>query len=409
MLTFKDLQDEVKRRATRDQGGSQYDIAVNNVINSSLLRLAREAPWRMLRRKNYFTTVTSYTTGTGSVTVANSATSASITGATFISDGVNVGRRVDFGTDDGMYTIRAVPGEAILTLDRAYEGTSSTGTDYEIYPQEEYNLPIQAGHRVFLWHEDYGYPYKMHYVPDQTFYETGVHTTEEGTPTHYRMWGENMAIAQPHTATTIGIYSTTDTDTAIDVMVFGTVAGYPDSEKITTHATDSLELTSSTKLFSEIERISKDVTTGGRINVTDTTSTTTLAVIPAGDATAGILYKKVQLYPLPQSAFDINIQYYKDPYRLVADEDIHELGQEFDEAIILLSVAKIKYETNQKEGDRFLAMYRDEVRNLRKTNADKIDWFPKLQKPKDSRRDLLAHGHLYYRQVGSQYGPSSRR
>ena len=94
---------------------------------------------------------------------------------------------------------------------------------------------------------------------------------------------------------------------------------------------------------------------------------------------------------------------------LVDDEDIHEMGQDFDEAIILLSVAKIKYEQDQKEGDRFMGMYKDEIRNLRKVNIDKIDWFPTLQKPYESRgSDFMVHSNLLYRQVGSNYGPSSR-
>ncbi len=48
-LTFKDLQDEVKRRATRDQGGTQFDTAVKNLINMSLIRIANESPWTALR------------------------------------------------------------------------------------------------------------------------------------------------------------------------------------------------------------------------------------------------------------------------------------------------------------------------------------------------------------------------
>ena len=74
----------------------------------------------------------------------------------------------------------------------------------------------------------------------------------------------------------------------------------------------------------------------------------------------------------------MKVMYYKEPYKLVGDNDVHELGEEFDEAIILLSVAKIYFETNIKEGDRFYSMYEDEYKSLRRVNVDKIDWFPKL-------------------------------
>ena len=71
---------------------------------------------------------------------------------------------------------------------------------------------------------------------------------------------------------------------------------------------------------------------------------------------------------------------YKDPARLVNDGDMHELGHQFDEAIILLSTAKLNYEQSQKEGDRFQALYTDEVKNLRKHNIDVIaNWLPNLR------------------------------
>ena len=69
LYTFKDLQDEVKRRATRDQSGTTFDVAIKNIINTSLFRIGREALWRSLRRKGIVTTVTSYTTGSGAVSV----------------------------------------------------------------------------------------------------------------------------------------------------------------------------------------------------------------------------------------------------------------------------------------------------------------------------------------------------
>ena len=34
MFLFKDIQDEIKRRATRDQGGTQFDTGIKNVANS---------------------------------------------------------------------------------------------------------------------------------------------------------------------------------------------------------------------------------------------------------------------------------------------------------------------------------------------------------------------------------------
>ena len=116
------------------------------------------------------------------------------------------------------------------------------------------------------------------------------------------------------------------------------------------------------KSFTSIERVVKSGSTVGRVTVTTNSANNTVAVLPVGDTTGGILYKKIQLFPLPNEIIPINVQYYKDPYRLVNDEDIHELGQEFDEAIILLATSKMKYENNQTEGDKFYALYQDEIR-----------------------------------------------
>jgi len=409
--TFKDLQDEVKRRATMNQSGTTFDTAIKNIINTALFRTNREAPWRTMRRKTFFTTKTSYSTGTGAVSVTNNSTSVSVTGATLLTDGIVIGRFVKLGGSSQFFIIRTITSETAFTIDRVYDGTTSTTQTYEILPQEEYNLPVQAGHRMFMWHRDFGYPFKMVYVPDQEFFESGVDVTEKNTPTHYRMWGEDMVIEQLRAASVITVVSSNANDTNIGVTVFGTVSGYPDFEVVTTDASNGTTPVSGSKSFSSVERVVKNSTSVGRITATANSTNTTVAVLPVGDTTAGILYRKVQFYPLPTRAFDTNVQYYKDPYRLVNDGDVHELGQDFDEAIILLATSKVKGETEIKTGTQtFFSFWQDEVKSLRRTNMDKIDWFPRLKRPKESRiAGARLHPNLMFRQVGPNFGPSHRR
>lgn len=405
MFTYEDLQNEVKRRAVRNQAGTEFDEAIKNIINTSVFRISREANWRSLRRKTYFTTKSSYNSGSNYITVTNSSTAVTIsnTTANWYTDKIEVGRRVKFGTDSWYYTIRALSTSTAMAIDLAYRGTTSTRTTYEIYPQEEYNLPIQVDHRAFLWHEDFGYPYKMYYIPDQTFLETGVDLIEKNTPTHYRMWGEDTVMAQPPTSTPLLVTWSSATDVSTQITVFGKVAGYPNYETINVSASKT------TLQFESVERISKDRLTYGTLTVTSSRGSYTVAVLPAGDTTAAVKYSKVQIFPLPTRNFDINVYYYKDPYRLVNSDDIHELGHEFDEAIILLSVAKIKFQESQAEGDRYFQMYEDEIKNLKKTNTDKIDWLPVLKRPYDNRSDPYVVRNLLYRQAGSYFGTSSRR
>jgi len=407
MLTFKDLQDEIKRRSIRNQAGDVYDEEIKNAINASLLSLAREAKWRPLRRKTTFRTIESYTSGTNFVAVTQSSTAVSLisTACDLWADQVQVGRRVRIGTDSRYYVIKAINSNTNFVIDLPYRGSTATRTNYEVYPQEEYSLPIQVDHRSFLWHEDYGYPYLMYFIPDQSFLKTGSYLSSKATPTHYRMWGENMVRAEVPTATPLMLVSSSASDTTQQVTVFGNVSGYPAYEVVTLGGTTT---TRTVLEFETVERIAKNASTAGTITVTASRSTYVLTVLPAGDTTATIKYSKVQLHPLPTRVFDVNVYYYKEPYRLVNNGDTHEMGQEFDEAIILLSVAKIKYQDSQGEGDRFLQLYATEVSSLRKYNVDKIDWQITLKRPKEDRVEPFVSGNLLFSQAGPYFGPSSR-
>lgn len=407
MLTFKDLQDEVARRAVRNQAGTEYTEEIKNVINASLLSLAREAKWRPLRRKTKFLTQTSYFSGTNFVACTQSSTAISFisTACDLWTDQIQIGRKVKFANDGYYYTITAINSNTNFVIDPAFRATSQTRTSYEILPQEEYVLPIQADHRSFLWHEDYGYPYLMYFIPDQLFFKTGSYITRKATPTHYRMWGENMTFCSVPTATPLMLVSSSASDTTQQVTIFGNVSGYPAYETVTLGGTTA---TMTASQFETVERIAKNASTTGTVTITASRSNYTLSVLPAGDTTATTKYSRVQIHPLPTRNFNVNVYYYKEPYRLVNDGDIHELGQEFDEALILLSVAKIKYQDSQAEGDRFLQLYATEVSSLRKYNVDKIDWQITLKRPKEDRVEPFVAGNLLFRQAGPYYGPSSR-
>jgi len=389
-MTFKEIQDEVSRRATRDQGGTQFTTAIKTIINTSLLRIGREAPWRPMRRKAQFSTITDYTKGTGAAAVVNGSKNVTVTGATFLTDSVQIGRRVKFSGSGTYYRIDQITSETGLVLNLPFSGTSSTTADYDILGQEEYNLPIQAGHRCFLWHEEYGFPLKMKYSTDFDFYKAYTYVYIKYIPNLYRMWGEDMVIEQLRSPSVITMVSASVLDTsAVQVVVFGNVGGYPDSEVVTMNGTTPV---STAKIFTSIERVAKNASTSGLITVSANSTKTTVAVIPVGNTTSGIQYKKIQLWPLPTTAFPINVQYYKDPEKLVNDYDVHELGGEFDEAVILLSVAKLRADTNQGENVNIFQYYQDEINNLKKTNVDKIDYFPTLERPFQSAQGIMGSG-----------------
>ena len=430
-MNFLQIQDEIKRGATRDQGGSTFNSAVKAVINRAIKHLSNESYWRPLRRSTFITTSTQYTVGNGGASISVGSDSLTVTGASFLSDFTKgardnqnqmntvIGRQLTLEGSTTKFTIRTVFSEAILSLDKVYDGTSALSSgDYSMLPQEEYLLPIQASHRMFLWHEGFGTPYLMNFITDQDFYDSGTDRTTESTPTHYHMWDANT-IRQPlNKDSKILLGSSSSSDTNINITIMGhqrdskTNALIPVTETVATDSSNGITGVSSTTTFSSIDRITKGASTVGYINIADASNSTVLAVIPSGDVTRSIQYKKIRLYPLPNTDLDINIFYYKDPYDLVADTDIHDLGDQFDQAIIFYSTALLKYEDNMDEGDKFLQLYKDEIKLLRRTNVDKIDWIPKLRRPYESRGrgDSLGgiQKFLGFRNVGSNFGPSGR-
>lgn len=411
MLTYADLVTEVKRRATRDQGGTTFDDAIKYAVNSSIFRVSRESPWRVMRRRATFDTIASYTTGSGNVTVTSNSNLVTVASGNLLTNSVAIGRYVKFSGSSKYYVVNSINSNTVISLNQLFTGVTSTSNTYEILPQGEYNLPIQAGHRMFMWHEDYGYPFKLTYITDQDFFSRGLSIYEKNVPTHYRMWGEDMVRNQLKSSSNLAVSSSASGDTSKQITIFGMINGYPDSETITLNSSNGTTIVTSTNAFTSIERVVKASSTTGRITVwgdSSVTTNTTVAVIPTGDTTAGILYKKIYLYPLPTRVFPINVQYYKDPYRLVNDGDVHELGQESDEAIILLATMKVKAESDQAEADRFAMIFMDELKSLKKTNVDKIDFFPHLERPSGARKGMGLRG-LFYNQVGSNYGPSSYR
>jgi len=401
-MNFYDLQQEVKRRATRNQGGTYFDTAVKNLINASLLRIANETNWRSLRRESSFETVPDFSTGT--VTVTADSKSLVFSGSNLITNGVQIGRRIKFttsGTSSQLYEIAAITGENAATMTTYFDGSTAAGVSFSILGQEKYNLPIQTSKPAIVWHEANNYPFVMNYIPSRSFLEKEIDFDESDVPEVYMMWGEDCVINQPRTASVITIVSSSTADTSQQVTVFGTVSSYPDSETITLNGTSGV---AGTKSFSKIDRITKDASTTGRITCTANSAADSIAVIPTGDTANSQMYKKIQVFPSPDKAYEIKIMFYKEVQRLVNDDDIHELGQDFDEAIVLLATAKLQGEESKRDVTTFFTMFQDELKILKRKNADKLDWLPRLQKP-GFRGTPSFHSQARYSQAGSKFGP----
>lgn len=401
---FSDLQSEVARRSTKNQSGTQFTTAIKNVINTSIERISREANWKQLRRRGSFNTIATYSTGTVTATLGSrTITGASTLWLTNTTAAIAVGRRMTIGGSSQRYTITAIGSDTSITVDYAYDGTTASALTYTIYGQEFYNLPIQTNKEAFIYHEKFGFPYVLRYLSSHEFYSSSVNTLISYTPTHYSMWDVDTLIAQPTSASVASIVSSSTADTTQSVTFFGIVAGYPDSETLNVNGTTTVN---GAKSFTSFDRIAKNASTTGRITCTSNSAANTLAVLPTGYQTDSIRYKKIQVFPLPDAAFPMQVYYYKQPFRLVNDGDVHELGDAFDEAIILLATTKIKLESNVEEGTNFMKLYMDEIKSLKEYNVDKLDWLPSLLKPgSQGFYSKRLNRFLSYANLGGSYGP----
>ncbi len=416
-LVFKDLRDEVLRRSTRDQAGTQFNTAANNLINMALIRIANEAPWRALRLTATIDTYPPHTTGTVTVAKDSKTWTGASTPAWLTSANARKGRRIKVtsdGTGTGqasniLFRIDTITADTTLTTERVYDVNGDSTMTYKILGREDYTLPPQTGRLAMIWHEGFGFPFAMRFVTDREFFDSRTDFDRSDTPTTYRMWTEDWVLEQPKAASVMRIASSDSDDKSIDVMIHGIVSDYPDSEKITTNSSDGTTAVSGSKSFTRVDRVTKDADTDGRITVDADSANTTVATIPAGDIMAGAQYKHIQIFPSPDDTYVLNIWYYKDPARLVEDEDIHELGPDFDEVIVLLATSKLQAEQSKDDLEKFFALYNAELKILRRKNADKLDWLPRLQRPRQSNfgNARLAR-HLTFAQIGSKFGPSSR-
>ncbi len=69
---------------------------------------------------------------------------------------------------------------------------------------------------------------------------------------------------------------------------------------------------------------------------------------------------------MPNWIFPVYVNYYKLPYKLVNNNDVPELGEDFSEAIILLACAKLKAEQNlMQDSVNFMNLFNDEIKSLK--------------------------------------------
>ncbi len=373
-MKFSDLITEVRRRTLTDSGGATFETQAKRWLNLAQQHIRGEALWKILRLKRTFSTVGNYTTGTIDA-ITNGATTVNGTDTLWVTGGIIPGRRIKINDDTQSRVIATVTAEGTLTLESGYGGTtSSTGSlTYTILGEEEYRLPFDWGDIGIFWHEGFGYPFEMAPITDREFYDSVFSLDFSTRPEVYRLWGEDGVEAQPTSASVLTVSSSSAADTSQTVRIEGLVSSLPDFEDFTLNGTSDVV---GSKSFSRVDRVVKSASTTGRIIVTSNSANITIVTLPAGDILRTMSFYRIQLWPIPDDVYVINVQTYDRLKDLVDDNDVSALGQEFDEALILWSTyIGRKYDQDIPAATQVRQDYFGEIRRLKaqnNRNADRI-------------------------------------
>lgn len=420
-MLFSEKKDQVKRAVLRDQRGQEFDEAVKHYINRSRRLIAKEGQWSALRcvLEPAFSTSEELTTGTATFT--NASKTVTFSGVSLITQGIEPGQRIKAtgsGDSGTVFDVSSVDSESQITLNKNYDGDTSSGTTYQILGKERYSLPVYMNQMAFVWHEAFGYSYILDRIDERDVFFQGFDRETIDTPDAYYLPDPFGVERQPSAASAVSIVSSSNDSNdqsaaGVRVVVFGIVSSVPDREVLTLNGTTRVD---GSKSFSSIHRVVKTKTTAGRITLSDQLPSagtgSTLATLPAGVSYSEPMYKRIGLLPMPNDVIPINIWGYRAPMTLTNDDDISEFGTDFDQAEILLASAIGNWEERQlDEGNSLFKAYRYEISRLKHHNVDRIDFLNVLKskgnKSFGTRNTAFIHSRLSFRQLGSRFGPMS--
>ena len=153
---------------------------------------------------------------------------------------------------------------------------------------------------------------------------------DTGAPFSYSTHGLDWSDAQPDTAATISIVSSSTSDTTQKVRINGLVSGVRDTELLTLTGTTTA---TGIKLFSEIASIAKDESTTGRVTVTSNDAGTTQLALMA-PAEKAVQRTPFFFYPIPSDVRTIRLKGYRRPHRMIYDQDFPDMPKAFHELVL---------------------------------------------------------------------------
>ena len=282
----------------------------------------------------------------------------------------------------GLGTVGAVDSDlyalALQFLNRMYE------TVWEAYPwrQEKMcNVTITTSTADLIFPEEVESLLSLRSADDTLFpldemiiskYDPSSWDDESSAPNNFFNLADSAVTSQPASASTIDFVSASTADDGSDytIRITGTVSDLRDFEEVELDGTTTV---STTKEFSDIQSITKPLTTG---RITASISGTSIASIAPWDYKTA--YRHIQVYPSPSSAQTLYFHGLRRFERLVSDNDSVRL-KSAENAIFNLMVAEL-YEYAKRPdlagGERMKAADELEIASNREEDEDDIRAFP---------------------------------
>lgn len=227
-------------------------------------------------------------------------------------------------------------------------------------------------------------PNKIIQVPDEVFFREEPNPTASGNPRIYRVWAIDGVSTKLASADKIDIVSSSSSDnSAFTASVLGYVSGRLISEAYTLNGTTAV---SGTNTFDAREIfVSKSGITTGNITFRKNSDSSTLVVL--GPQETSPRFRVITLYPKPDSAITIYIEYYKKIKELINDSDVPEFDTNWHYVVIMGTIAKI-YQSLGKVTDfeSQMGLYATAVRSMvshDRTNPDLIEYMKRNSKEPD--------------------------
>lgn len=197
---------------------------------------------------------------------------------------------------------------------------------------------------------------------------------DSGSPVYYSLLGSSGVEGQPSAASTITIVSASASDTTQRVRIRGIVSSVQNYELLSLNGVTSVAGSLS---FSSVTSITKDAVTVGRIQVTSTTGSTTLALIPR--ARFSVEYQKIGLWPVPNATLTIMVRGLRRPLDLVNAEDIPDLPETFHELVLIGALSRgHQYLYDFQRSNELVALFNAKIEDLKKKQANKFEMIHRL-------------------------------